>query len=193
MAPKLSGFIFVTFPFRSCMPPFYNDNVLIHVNFGVQLLYGSLSGGNEISVGLTMCIFLQIDDLYSEVLYALVRGRGPQSEADGLICHLQQVFHIDNDKHTKLLQAAREKKVRKSRIRVEFEGHVSTGKITALIGSTRSPEFGGGGSQGSEREGRQWTQRSILHIIRVSETKAQHIHETRDLKSCLERVLFFVS
>ncbi|XP_035714351.1 protein unc-13 homolog 4B isoform X3 [Folsomia candida] len=49
-----------------------------------------------------------IDDLYSEVLYALVRGRGAQS--DSLICHLQQVFHIDNDKHARLLEAAREKK-----------------------------------------------------------------------------------
>lgn len=42
------------------------------------------------------------------MLYALVRGRGAQS--DSLICHLQQVFHIDNDKHARLLEAAREKK-----------------------------------------------------------------------------------
>lgn len=59
-----------------------------------------------------MSIVTQIDDLYSEVLYALVhprRFRETQPEIDALVAHLQQVFHIDNDKHAKLLDNAKEK------------------------------------------------------------------------------------
>lgn len=56
---------------------------------------------------------MQIDDLYSEVLYALVHTRRYRdnqcTETDGLVSHLQQVFHIDNDKHSKLLDSAKEK------------------------------------------------------------------------------------
>ncbi|CAG7828570.1 unnamed protein product [Allacma fusca] len=52
-----------------------------------------------------------VDDLYGEVLYALVHAlkTKDQLESDSMVAYLQQAFHIDNDKHKKLLDLAREK------------------------------------------------------------------------------------
>ena len=133
--------------------------------------------------------FFQLEELYVEILYTILHMIGCDAEREeqkDLIEHLQDAFHMSDDKHATLLDIASMREVKQlenSELGIQRDDIVSGAIFESQLGDQ------GGKRSAWKRHVRK--QRSLLHLLPHHQpfVSLQHQLQGQDLESRMERGL----